>query len=92
MSRNGWFLAVSLLLFLSLVLGLAQVWCNIERMDLAYEIGEIGRKIEQTRELNAKLEVERDNLLSPYRLTDKARELGLRPPGGGEIRELAPPG
>jgi cell division protein FtsL len=71
-------------------LGLALVWCNIERLDMAYEIKRLEGAVDMGRELNAKLEVERDNLLSPYRLTSKARELGLRPAGQGEIRKLPP--
>jgi cell division protein FtsL len=74
----------------ALGLGLALVWCNIERLDLAYEIKRLEGAVDMGRELNAKLEVERDNLLSPYRLTNKARELGLRPAGQGEIRKLPP--
>lgn len=73
-----------------LALGLLLVWCNIERLDLAYEIKRLEEEIEKGNELNAKLEVERDSLLSPYRLTDKALELGLRPARQGEIRKLPP--
>jgi cell division protein FtsL len=85
-----WLSAACAASVLALGLGLALVWCNIERLGLAYEIKRLEKKIDQSKDLNAKLEVERDNLLSPYRLTGKARELGLRPAGRGEIRKLPP--
>jgi cell division protein FtsL len=85
-----WLSAACAASVLALGLGLSLVWCNIERLDMAYEIKILEGELDQGEELNAKLEVERDNLLSPYRLTKKARELGLRPAGQGEIRKLPP--
>lgn len=87
---SRWLMAASAASVIALALGLTLVWCNIERLDLAYEIKSLEEKIDRGKELNAKLEVERDNLLSPYRLSLKARELGLRPAGQGEIRKLPP--
>ena len=73
---------------MSLVLGLSLVWCNIERMDLAYDLKIKQVKLDEKTALLAKLEVERENLLSPYRLRQKAREYGLGPADQGRIRHL----
>ncbi|NJB67759.1 hypothetical protein GGQ74_001399 [Desulfobaculum xiamenense] len=83
--RNG---VVALLLLLSLLLGLVMVWCNIERMDLAYNLKEQQDTLEEREALVAKLEVERDNLLSPHGLRQLAEELGLGPASPGRIRRL----
>lgn len=70
----------------ALALGLASVWMNIERMDLAYDL----RKMEQERDsksaLLVKLKVERDNLASPNRLRKLARKYGLSVASPGQIR------
>jgi hypothetical protein len=80
--------AAATLLLTSLLLGLAMVWCNIERMDLAYSLKEQQDALDERLALVSKLEVERDNLLSPHRLRRKARELGLGPGAPGRIRRM----
>ena len=73
---------------LMLVLALAMVWLNNERAHLGYEMTDMKRKFAETRALTNKLKVERDNLLSPYYLREKAEEYGLRPAEQGQIRHV----
>lgn len=74
-----------------MVLALAVVWLNIERMYLAYELRQLQTEVERKAELQARLEVERMNLLSSARLRLLAEESGLRPAGPGQIRTLVIP-
>lgn len=70
---------------------LASVWLNIERTDLAYGIERSENEIEAIAKHVAKLEVERDNLLSPYQLKELAIKHGLGPAEPGQIRRLPLP-
>ena len=88
MTGGKWVWATAGLLSLSLLLGLGLVWCNIERMDLAYELKTQQVELERVEALIAKLELERDNLLSPHRLRAKAAELGLGPASQGRLRRI----
>jgi len=88
-SGKGWAWWGVGLAFLSLTLGLSLVWCNIERMDLAYDLKTKQMILDEKNALLAKLEVERGNLLSPYRLRQKAEEYGLGPADQGRIRRLS---
>lgn len=74
-----------------LVLALSVVWVNIERVDLAYELKQLQTELERKTDLQAKLEVERMNLLSSARLRTLAEDCGLLPAGPGQIRTLAIP-
>lgn len=91
MSGSRWAWAAAALLLLALAQGLGVVWCGIERYDLAYKLTGLRARLEASEELVAKLEVERDSLLSPYRLREKAREYGLGPASQGRIRRMDPP-
>jgi cell division protein FtsL len=71
-----------------LVLGLMVVWVNIERLDLAYELKQLQTELERKTDLQAKLEVERMNLLSSSRLRTLAEESDLRQARPGQIRIL----
>lgn len=82
----GWVMAA--LSCTALAMGLTLAWCNIERLDLAYRARQVQGELDAHLALAAKLEVERANLLSPYRLQAKARELGLSPASAGRIRKL----
>ena len=73
----------------ALAMGLTLAWCNIERLDLAYHARQVQGELDARLALAAKLEVERANLLSPYRLQEKARELHMAPASSGRIRKLA---
>ncbi len=83
-----WALSMALGLALALGLGLLLVWINIERVDMAYGFKKLQTELE-AREAHAdKLQIERDNLVSPYRLRQKAQELGLGPARSGQIRRV----
>lgn len=86
--RLGWLTA--LLGAGVLALGLAVVWINIERLDLAYEIKQLRSELESKSDLQAKLEVERMNLLSTSRMRDVARATSLEQANPGQIRVLSP--
>jgi hypothetical protein len=83
----GWLVAV--LSCTALAMGLTLAWCNIERLDLAYRARQLQNDLDARLALAAKLEVERANLLSPYRLQEKAKELSMAPASSGRIRKLA---
>ena len=74
----------------ALVLGLSMVWINIERVDLAYELKQLQTELEHKTNLQAKLEVEKVNLLSSSRLRSLAEESELRQARPGQIRTLTP--
>jgi hypothetical protein len=69
-------------------LALTLVWLNIERTKLAYLERTLQRDMGQVLDLNAKLGVERDHLLSPHELGRKAESFGLRPAKPGQIRRM----
>ncbi len=70
----------------ALGLGLASVWLNIERMDLAYDLRNLEKERDRKSALLVKLEVERDNLASPHRLRKLAEKYGLTVATPGQIR------
>ncbi len=84
---SGW--AVAVLSCTALAMGLTLAWCNIERLDLAYRARQVQGELDARLALVAKLELERANLMSPYRLQEKARELGMSPATAGRVRRLA---
>ncbi|EGB14845.1 hypothetical protein ACR42D_16130 [Desulfovibrio caledoniensis] len=77
------------LLGMALFLGLGAVWLNIERMDLAYDLRKMEQSLGRKEDLAAKLTVERNNLVSPYRLKKLAGQLGLGVAAPGQIRRIA---
>lgn len=85
---RGWFLSVLAFISLGLLLLLASVWLSIERTNLSYGIETLEKDIHAQAKLIGKLEVERDNLLSPYRLDRLARRHGLGPAESGQIRRM----
>lgn len=84
-NRFGLILA---LLVGALLLGLVSVWLNIGRMEMAYDIRKMEKELDRRNTVSVKLEVERNNLLSPYRLGKLAEELGLVVPEPGQIRQV----
>jgi len=72
----------------SLVMGLTMVWSNIERMDINYFINQIQASVRERQEHKAKLEMEREFLLSPNELGRKAAALGMRQPSPGQVRRM----
>lgn len=85
MSRE-WAFSMAFSLLLMLVFGMGLVWLNIERVDMAYEITRLQGEIDQSTALSAKLEVERDTLITPGRLRELAVQFGLGPAKSGQIR------
>jgi cell division protein FtsL len=73
----------------ALFMSFALVWCNLERTGLAYEYRELHQRLEEAEVHVAKLEVERDNLVSPARLERLAARYGLKPPEADDIRTLS---
>ncbi len=89
-ARGAGFPALAIGLFLSaVVLGLSLVWLNTESIYTAYEFKKLSTRVEESENLLAKLTIERDNLLAPYRLRALAREYGLGPAESGQIRRLS---
>lgn len=85
------FWGTALCVVVALSLRLAQVWVNIERTDLAYGIERMEHELSDKRELIAKLEVERDSLLSPAELGRLAKQFGLRPAQPGQLKRPVGP-
>ena len=85
---RGWLLAFVILIMCPIVMGLIMVWCNIVRMDTTYSIKQHQNTLNERRALRAKLEVERERLLSPYELKRKAQVFGLREATANQIRRL----
>lgn len=85
---KGWLLMLALGLLSCMVMGLILVWSNIERMDTTYFINKQQLTLRERQSLKAKLEVERERLLSPYELRRKAKEFGMHEPKPGQIRRM----
>jgi cell division protein FtsL len=83
-----WAVSVAFSIVLLLVFGLGLVWLNIERVDMAYEINKMQRQIDDVDTLVAKLEVERNTLITPSRLRELARQYDLGPARPGQIRRV----
>ena len=81
-------LILSAMLFIALALFL--VWLNVERTRLAYRAHSLQRDLDARMELQSKLEVERNFLISPQELSKRAAAMGLRPALPGEIRRMEP--
>ncbi|MFP5259343.1 MAG: hypothetical protein ACLGQH_10000 [Acidobacteriota bacterium] len=84
-----WAISMAFSIALLLVFGLGLVWLNIERVDMAYELNKIQRQIDEVEALSAKLEVERNTLITPSRLREMAKDCGLGSARPGQIRRVA---
>ncbi|MCL1984859.1 MAG: hypothetical protein FWG59_00220 [Betaproteobacteria bacterium] len=85
---TGWLVFIVLGVLSSLVMGLVMVWSNIERMDVNYFINQLQASVRERQEHKAKLETEREFLLSPNELGRKAAALGMRQPSPGQVRRM----
>ena len=83
-----WIIGFCFSIVSALVLGLVVVWINIEQVDMAYNLKKMRMELNNAQRLTAKLEVKRDNLISPYRLSKQAEQMGMRPPEAGQQRKL----
>ena len=85
---TGWLVFIVLGTLACLVMGLVMVWSNIERMDINYFINQLQASVRERQEHKAKLETEREYLLSPNELGRKAAALGMRQPSPGQVRRM----
>ena len=83
-----WLLLLALGLVACMTMCLILVWSNIERIDTTYFINIAQNKLQERKALRAKLEVERERLLSPYELRRKAEEIGMKEPKPGQVRRM----
>jgi hypothetical protein len=81
----GW---LAIILCLTFFLGLAKVWVNIERVDLSYRIQTLQNEYRDNQELRTKLYIEKNNLLSPYRLKELGEGMGMSSPAESQTRKL----
>lgn len=89
MSGDGkGYLGIGVMFVVTIILGLALVWVNIERVDLAYELKTLERELQEKQDQNSKLQVERHYLMAPATLRARAEVAGLRPPARDQIRIL----
>ncbi len=72
----------------TLVLCLCLVWVNIELVNLSYDIKSLQQKLDTEKALRSKLQVEKMNLTSNYRLREFAARFELEPPQSDQIRKL----
>lgn len=87
-SGKSWLLISVMFVMFLVVMGLILVWSNIERMDTKYLINRAQNELNERRAHRAKLEVERERLLSPYELKRKAQEFGMREATADQVRRL----
>ena len=82
------FVCMGLSVFITLCLCLGTVWINVERANIGYKLKEMKAALGKLETHSAKLEVERDNLVSPYRLSGEAEKMGMRLAAPGQLRYL----
>ena len=87
---RGIILALIVSVLVSIAVALFLVWLNVERTKLAYRAHSLQRDVDRVLETKAKLEVERNFLISPQELSKRAEAMGLRPALPGEIRRMEP--
>ena len=87
-SVNNRLVIMGVSVFVTLCLCLGTVWINVERANIGYKLKEMKAAQGKLETHNAKLEVERDNLLSPYRLSAEAEKMGMRLAAPGQLRYL----
>lgn len=86
--QGGLVLAMVISVVMLAALALTLVWLNIERTKLAYRVRTLQQEAAQSNDLNAKLGIEREHLLSPHELRKKAERMGLGPARPGQIRRM----
>lgn len=87
-ASRGWIVLVALELLALPVMGMILVWSGIERTDTTYFINIAQNEARELQALHAKLEVERERLLSPYELRRKAETFGMKEPRAGQVRSM----
>ena len=84
--RKVWGLVI--LFLITIAISLTKVWVSIEKVDLAYDLKKLQKEYAANLELKSKLLVEKNNLLSPYRLKRLAEEMGFSPPDANRVRKI----
>lgn len=87
-NRKSWLILLVVEILALPVMGLMLVWSGIERTDTTYFINIAQNEARERMALHAKLEVERERLLSPYELRRRAGEFGMHEPKAGQVRRL----
>lgn len=85
---RGWILVVFLEALAIPIMGLVLVWSGIERTDTTYFINIAQNDARERQILHAKLQVERERLLSPYELRKRAEEFDMKEPKPGQVRRM----
>lgn len=85
---RGWIFGLALGVLCLLIMLLILVWTNIERFDISYFIPNVQKEITDRRDHLAKLEVERERLLTPHELRQKALQYSMHEPYAGQVRRL----
>lgn len=80
-----------IVVFLAIVLIIANTWLGVEKARLAYQVEQYKGMIREKTEFITKLETERDLLLAPSRLIEYAKQFHLQPAQKGHIRTIALP-
>ena len=88
LGSGGWFLFTLMALMFSIIMGMAVTWINVGSRSIATDIHKMQCQTEAARTHIAKLEVERDSLLSPYVLGQTAEQLGMTMADPGQIRRI----
>ena len=88
LGSGGWFLFTLMAFMFSIIMGMTVTWINVGSRSIANSIHEMQCQTEAARVHIAKLEVERDSLLSPYILGKTAERLGMSMADPGQIRRL----
>ncbi|MCG8529259.1 MAG: hypothetical protein MI749_01195 [Desulfovibrionales bacterium] len=86
-----WLIAFILSCMLTLVVCLTIVWLNVEQVNMGYALKKLQVSVNGKQAHTARLQLERDNLLSPYRLKREAARLGMQPAQVGQIRRMLSP-
>jgi cell division protein FtsL len=88
LGSGGWFLFTLMALMFSIIMGMAVTWINVGSRSIATDIHKMQCQTVDARNHIAKLEVERDSLLSPYILGKTAERLGMAMADPGQIRRI----
>jgi len=83
-----WLLVLAINALMIVGMSVVLVWLSIDRVNTSYFIDVQRGVLKEKQSLRAKLEVERDRLLSPYELRLKADQYGMKEPRPGQIRRM----
>ncbi len=85
-----WTVCLGVNIAIAAATGVYLAWAGIEMTDLTYFINLEQSRYNDKKEMHAKLQVERDSLLSPAELRAKAQKFGMKESAPGQIRRLDP--